>query len=365
MSGDHSFFAPSGAGAMVHCPAHPTMSQLYPQPEDTEEAIEGEKRHEEAAELIAKAARGEIVESDDEAVNTYVEYVIEIMRKTGVFTPHIEERVDISVINTFMWGTCDLWLFDKSTGNLWVIDFKYGHGVVDAYENWQLMCYTAGILEQLKVDGIADQHITVNMVIVQPRAYHWQGPIREWSVRASDLRGYFNRLSVACENALHENPETHTGSHCRYCPARINCEAALRAGNDLYELVSKMRTVELTSEQIGSQLSLATRAIKHMESLKTALTAQIESLIKSGQTVPGYMTVNAEGRQNWDKTYEEVVMLGEMYGVDVSKKDLITPKQAIKLGIDESVINAYSSKKSTGVKVVEDKTNKAREVFSK
>jgi hypothetical protein len=333
---------------------------MYPEP-DTEASSAGDQAHEQAATLIADAARGAYKPSDNEAVNMYVEYVRDLMQSTGVFTPHIEERVRMPSISELMWGTADCWLFDKSTGHLYVIDFKHGHGLVEAFENWQLISYANGILEEIAID---DQHITVHMVVVQPNGFHPKGPIREWVTQASNLRGYFNRLSVAAEAALMPDPDTTTGSHCKYCPARIHCEAALRAGNDLYEATGKINPVNLTPVQMGTQLSLLKRAIAHLESLETALESQVENTIRSGNTVPGFITETSYGRQKWTKSFDEVVKLGEMYDVKVTKDTLITPKQAQKLGIDESVIMAYSEKPRNGIKVVQDKTNKAKEVFS-
>jgi hypothetical protein len=336
---------------------------MYPEP-DTDASTEGDKAHELAAGLIADAAKGVYQPSDNEAVNMYVEYVRDLMQSTGVFTPHIEERVRMPNINELMWGTVDCWLFDKKTVTLHVIDFKHGHGLVEAFENWQLMSYVFGIFNDLDVNGVDDQYINVCMTIVQPNGFHKKGPIRTWETKASNLRGYANRLIAAAGAALMPDPDTKTGPHCKYCPARLHCEAALRAGNDLYEATGKINPIDLSPAQMGTQLALVNRAIAHLSSLQTALNSQVENTIKQGKVVPGFITEQSYGRQNWSKPFEEVVMLGEMYDVKVTKDTLVTPKQAQKLGIDESVIMAYSEKKSTGVKVVEDKTNKAKEVFT-
>jgi hypothetical protein len=56
--------------------------------------------------------------------------------------------------------------------------------------------------------------------------------------------------------------------------------------------------------------------------------------------------------------------MGDMLGKDLRKKEAITPKQAIKLGVDETVIKAYSTQPRTGVKIVPDNGNKAKQVFS-
>ena len=65
------------------------------------------------------------------------------------------------------------------------------------------------------------------------------------------------------------------------------------------------------------------------------------------------------------KPVDEVISLGDLFGHDLRKPaEPITPKQAIKLGVDAAVIKEYSITPKTGIRVVPDNDNKAKQVFT-
>ena len=56
--------------------------------------------------------------------------------------------------------------------------------------------------------------------------------------------------------------------------------------------------------------------------------------------------------------------MGDMLRHDLRNTKPITPKQALKLGIDEAVITEYSSTPRTGLTLVPDNGNKAKQLFT-
>jgi len=70
------------------------------------------------------------------------------------------------------------------------------------------------------------------------------------------------------------------------------------------------------------------------------------------------------GARKWNKPDEEVLALGEIFGKDLSKKSVVTPTQALKLNIDESVIMAYSYIPKGDAKLVENNPNDAAKIFN-
>lgn len=386
MSG-HSIIPPSSAGiwgAPEGCTAWPLMQQIYPETDESPEAAEGTASHEIGSTVICDAARGVsntfknfegvtasngVLYTEDmfDAAEMYANDVIDIMRTTGVFGgPHFgnEQRIEAKRINEQSFGTIDQFMFAKATGDLYVWDYKFGYDVVEAFENWQLINYTAGILERLAVNGIEDQYITVHFRIVQPRAHHRDGPIREWKVNASDLRSYFNILEMNAAEALSEKAVARSGSHCKHCTGRHACEAALKAGVKLYEVATQPMPLELSPEALGVQLAIVKRAAKQIEYLVSGFEEQAKGLIRSGVNVPGWITEQGVGREKWDKPVEEVIAMGDMMGYNLRKpEDVITPIQSKKLGIDEAVISAYSIKPNTEMKIVPDNINRVRQIF--
>lgn len=386
----HSIIAPSSAhiwGKPDGCTGFPLMAATYPETEESEESKEGTAAHELAARMVdahskamigypkqadvvdTPASNGVIItEEMYEGAELYAEDVGSTMRFTRVFGgPHlaIEQKVHAARVHELSDGTPDCWLFDARSGLLYVWDFKFGYEVVEAYENWQLMNYVAGILDQLEINGHQEQHVRVNMRVVQPRAFHRDGPVREWVVLASDIRAHINTMANNAEESLSDRATCRSGSHCKHCPARHACEAALTGGMRLYEAASAPAPVELSPHALAVQYAIVQRARKQLEYLESGYEEQVKGLLRSGANVPGYRVEESVGRERWATPVEEVISLGDLLGHDLRKLGAITPKQAKKLGIDGAVISAYSETPRTGAKVVADNGNKAKQVFSK
>lgn len=386
----HSIIAPSSAGIWGKpdgCTGYVLMAQLYPELEESEGAREGTAAHEPAADMVlANACGGQnfpkfedvvgstasnnvvFTEEMYEGAKLYADDIKSVMQSTGVFGGEgfgVERKVLARRIHELSYGTVDAFLYDRAGAALYVWDYKFGFEQVEAFENWQTINYAAGILDELGIDGYQDQNLTVHIRIVQPRAFHRDGPIREWAVKASDLRAYFNTLSSNAEEALGPNAVTRTGSHCKNCPARHACPAALKAGARLFEVAGRPVPAELSPEALSVQFSIIQRASKQLEYLESGFEEQVKALVKSGQNVPGYRVEQGYGRETWNQPIEQVLQMGEMMGHDLQKKEAITPKQAVNLGIDEAVIKAYSHRPHSGLKLVKDNGNKAKQVFSR
>lgn len=355
------------------------MSQMYPEIEETPEAAAGTASHWLGAIFITNTTKGifdvsplsmkmtapnNVVLDDEmiEAAEMYADDVNEVMRKTGNFNPQVEQRIAMPMIHELSWGTPDCWFFDRATGHLYIWDYKFGYGIVEVFENWQLINYVAGILAMLDV---ADEYITIHFRIVQPRAFHRDGPIREWVVNAAGLRGYFNQLEARAHEALSANAVTRSGPHCKHCTARHACTAALQGGVQLYEVAAQPMPVTLPADALGVQLAIVQRAIKQLEYIESGMHAQVEATIKNGTLVPGYILESSTGHLKWTKPDAEVLALGDALNFNLRKKEaVITPTQALKLGVDDSVISAYSERPNTGVKLVPDNGNKAKRMFN-
>lgn len=364
------------------------MTQSYPEPIDggNGEDAEGEAAHEIGAHIIGRYAIGDsnikasnyvdkiasngIVYTQEmyEGAKMYADNVGEVMLFLAIFGgPNfgIERRIDIPVIHQLSFGTPDMFLYDQRTQTIYIWDFKFGYIIHEVYENWQLLNYLAGLITELQINGLMDQRITVHMRVIQPRANHRDGPVREWVTKLSDLRGYFNILNANAHISLSTKSELHTGSHCRFCSARHACEPALKAGMGLFEVTAKPLPLELSTQALGVQLAIVRRAIDQLNYLESGYAEQIKSLIASGQRVPGWVAEMGRGRLTWKKPINEIIVLGDMLKKELRKPDqAITPNQAIKLGVDQNIVFLYSDKPKTGLNIVPDNNNKAEQVFN-
>ncbi len=362
------------------------MSQQYPETEDGEEARNGEASHEIGAYLINDHCTGPTVRSADkfvgkqaangviftdemyEVAKEYADNVGDVMRKISVFGGPgygVEKRLIMPQIHDKSFGTTDAFLFNTVSADLYVWDYKFGYEIVEAFENWQSINYVNGIIKLLPtIKNWDPTAVKVHIRIAQPRAYHRDGPIREWVVTLAELQPYFDTLSANAHIALSDQATIHPGKHCKHCTARHACPASLQYGLSLYELAMSPTPIELSPEALGVQLAIIRKAVKQLEYLQTGFEEQATAVIKRGGLVPNFIVEMGTGRLAWNKPKAEIIKLGQLLGVDLKKDDEpITPTQAKKLGIDDAVINAYSDKPKTGLKLVEDDCSKARRTF--
>jgi hypothetical protein len=369
----HFPLAASSAARWVACPGSVALCALYPG-EDSPASLEGTAAHWVASESIlnAQASIGtvapngvEVTEEMLDAADMYAMSVLDVARLGGAL--HIEKTMACHAIHSDCGGTPDAWHHDSGIITIW--DFKYGHGFVDVFENWQLITYAAGILEQLGVkrgSDVDDQFFTLRFRVVQPRNYHRDGPIREWVINASELRPYFNILRAAAGAAwLRVDAKCVPNSECRYCSARHVCEAVQQAGFSAMEYSGSPVPLVLSDAALGTELSLLNHHLARLEARKTGLEEMAASEIKAGKVVPGFALESTSGRVGWTKPIEEVIALGQMMGVDISKPGACTPTQAIKAGLPEDLVGSYSERKVGGLKLVSSSSAGARRAFGR
>lgn len=356
------------------------MMEAFPQTDESDDSAEGTASHEVGRLMIWKALHGdigpELVPGDTaqngvmideemvEAAEVYAEDVIAEYRRRVVNAGTIyglEIRVDCPGVHPESFGTPDFWLYDPSESLLIVWDYKYGHLVVDAYENWQLANYTAGLVTELADRDILNE---VEFRISQPRAFRPRNIPARWRVPIGRLEPMFGVLRERAVESMGPNGVCRTGKHCRRCNARHGCGTALTASLTLFEAASAPAPVELSVQALGLQLSVVTRAIDALTGLKTGYEEQVSALIRGGQHVPWWSMESVAGREAWTKPVAEVFALGDLLGINLRKDAPITPNQARKLGVDNTTLAMYSGRNS-GLKLVFDTGEKARKVFEK
>ena len=371
---EHSRLQPSSAHRWVPCPGSVPLEAQYPE-EDGLEAQEGHAAHWLAAEMIQRGPGGApvlvevapngvpITEEMRDLVPVYVSDVLATKAKFGTRAVNqIEHRIHATSVHPDNWGTADDVLYCNDTARIVIWDFKWGHGFVEVFENWQLLNYLAGVLDQLEHSGHADYEVTLR--IVQPRSYHREGPIREWSFKASAARDYIRQLNASANEALGNDPSTVPGPHCKRCNARHACKANQAVALDVVDSSSDSTPHDLPPSALGRELSVLTRAREMLESRITGLQAQAEAEIRKGTQVPGWAIEHTVGREAWSVTAEEVATLGDMLGVKLSKgPEVVTPAQARKAGVDETIIAQYSSRKPGSSKLASVSIVSSRKAF--
>ena len=374
MSGAHSILPPSGAAAWRRCALWVAMNQAYPQ-DDTPETKEGHAAHWVFAEKLAGREVSEGATAPNGVVVTDemlegADLVVDTVRaRIPAGVPlYVEQPVAIARIHPQCWGTPDIWAFVAQAGVLEVIDYKFGHRFVDEYENDQGVAYTAGILDHLaetlgKAPGLLDQAIKVNFTVVQPRCFYKGAPVRTWSVMASDLRAHINQLANAAGVALAPNPPAVTNPECTDCPGRHACPALQQAAYRDAEFAVKSSPVELPPAAASLELRMLERSLERLQARVDGMREAVATYIRQGHSVPFHRAQQGYGRQQWTMPPEQVIAMGQLMGVDLSKPGVKTPTQAKKAGVDEAVIKAYSTTPLGQIKLVPDNPADARRVF--
>lgn len=376
----HSIIAPSSAARRVQCPASALLEAAYPD-EPTEASREGDAVHALAADMVRAQARaefnwpklGEVLDNSApngviytaemyDAAELYALEIGRVMRATGVFTPHVEERVDMTSIHPKSFGMPDCWLYDPAGNTLYLWDLKYGYRVVEAEGNRQLVSYAAGALE---ATGAPDE-ASVVLSVIQPRAPHRDGPIRHWRMHADMVWGYAERLAEVEAEALGDSPRYRTGPECRYCRARHDCPTLTESAHAWAEYADHAPPLNLGPQGLGLEKRMLEEAIDVLTFRLTGIDAQITRLLEQGEAVPGYALETTWGRKKWTKPADAVFLLGDLLGVELRKPaEPITPTQAVKAGIDSAVISGYCETPATGKKLINRADSLAARIFRK
>lgn len=362
---DHSILSPSGSGIWCPCAGSVRLTRNLPPRPSGAAAEVGTAAHE-VIEIVLKKwvdastsplprvigntmSNGVIVtEEMYDACKVFIDHVLRLCNERGLLRAlHIEERIEIPRIHPAMFGTCDLWVFDQARGELFIYDYKHGRTLVEVEENKQLICYYAGIVDLLP--DLAEQFITVHFHIVQPNGYHPEGPIRKWSIKATDLRAHVNYLESRAAEAMSDNPTLTPGNQCTWCDARHICpslRAAAYAAED-YTLQAIPDTYSI--EALGREYKSAIAAAKITSDRLNAIEVELLTRIEGGESGSGYVIDQKPGRLEWTSEAGVVAAMGDMLGFELRKPlDVITPTQAKGLGLPEATLAGLAKRGSGG-----------------
>lgn len=369
---EHAPLAPSAAPRWVVCALSPTLEAAYPEPEDSPASMEGTAAHWVVQMLLqgtpvalgSQAPNGVTVTGEMlEGAELVQEDIAASLGRNWQDTLFVEKRIQIPRVHpTANWGTPDYFAWSREGPDvLRIWDYKFGHGIVEAFENWQMLDYAIGILG----DAYAPDTM-LEFIIIQPRAHHRDGPVRRWRIKAGDIGPYFLRLQRAALDATSPNPRPSPDPEaCKNCKGRHACEGLQRAAYVAADQGGQFGALDLSPEALGLELRTLARSQALLNARVSGLEAQAAALIKQGKRVPFWMMESTAGRLTWTKPTAEVLLLGQMLGKDFAKPlEPITPTQAKKLGLPDALADAYAARPAGAVKLVPDDGGKARLTFS-
>lgn len=402
----HARVSPSGAHKAIHCPGSVTLESLVAPSASSDAANEGTAAHEVASwcllndanaevltgkvvDIAAKneagrflpmgsatsSTRWEVTPEMADAVQTYLDFVRSKVSEGCELA--VEQRVDISHVHPDCWGTGDAIIYHPVKRHVWVIDLKYGRGVVvEARDNPQLLLYAAGAVRRFDNRGVD----LVSMAIVQPRAAHQDGPIRPWVIDREELAlseralsGALARVDAAAMDYERLGPEvtytledwtgqyTAAGDHCRWCEFGAQCQT--RAAKALADCqaefgvdgsVSLPAPVGLSPEALSEFLRRA-RQVQHW---CNAVEEFANAEAQAGRVPPGFKLVPKRATRRWAD--EEHVRLALPLLTSLSEADLfgapalLSPAQVEKKvkKAERDVFETFVTKSSSGTNLV-------------
>lgn len=261
----------------------------------------------------------------DEDMVRFIQDYVDLMRERYGEHATAEQYVRLS---NYIAGTPDA--FAVIDDHLYVDDLKYGHKIVEPWENTQVMIYAGAIAQQ---SPVVINHVTIG--IYQPRAAHPLGHHRTWSPSIEELSTRLQQLIVASEQAQDPNAVCTPGEHCRYCDAAHRCSAV---AFELYRCVSFMRNDhqrEMTNEEISAELAFLELAENMLSGRKSAVKADAKARIKSGKVIPQWSLEAGKGHRKWTRDNKTV---HAMTGVDPASDKMVTPAELIRRGADKKMV---------------------------
>lgn len=212
-------------------------------------------------------------------------------------------------------GTSDVTLYVPELDICVIADFKHGSGVaVTATENSQMMMYAVGSREELRRQGLCNSGKTLyRLMIMQPRAFHKEGQMREWTCNDDRLDAFIGEVNFAIMQTKRQMPEIKPGKYCRWCPAVSACpeaedhrmRAILPTYNGPASIDQLPKTADLSVERIAAILGMKDQVIEWL----TAVEEQAVKLAKEGAAIPGHKLVLAQARSKWQANTEEEARL--------------------------------------------------------
>lgn len=306
-------------------------------------AIEGSAAHEVAALCLQEQTKAVdyigttveiqktkviVTEEMAEHIQTYVDCVMADVGNGDEF--YVEQRFSLEEVYPGMFGTSDAVVLSPRNRTLRVYDFKYGQGIaVEVERNPQMMYY--GVGSALKFKGFEN----VELVVVQPRAPHKDGPVRRWQTDILDLMDFISDLQIAAQKTEDPDAALRAGEHCKFCPAKAFCP-------ELRNMSARAAMVEftpqgantppapnfLTPEQINEILKHA----KVVEMWIDAVREYAHQALVNGGTIPGWKLVRKRANRIWLDEMEAAVTLSNA-GLSEDRiytKKIISPAQAEK-----------------------------------
>lgn len=254
-------------------------------------------------------------------------------------------------------GYCDICIYIPSIRTVYIIDYKHGAGVTkDINDNKQVRQYSTGVLfGPNPIVNPADVDEVIECII-QPRAFHKDGIIRECSVQPWEIECSIEDINNEVLACLDERAPLVPGEdQCRFCDANTTCPAreamGLKVANNQFNQIRDVVTGTIPAPQDldVNRLGYIFNAAPMLKKFLDDVEAHVYELKRSGVHVPGVKLVEPLARREYYGTENEVAFkLAALIGCPVT--DVYEYKLMNITTAEKAVVEAYKSKVGRGKK---------------
>lgn len=282
----------------------------------------------------------EVTEEMAEAVQVRLDTVRGLLAEFPNHVHETEQRFSLDWLYPNMGGTADD-VIDVPFMRVIVIDYKHGRGVPvevampDGTPNPQLAIYALDPAHQ-------GDHAEVEIIVVQPRAFHPDGPVRRHMFKSQDLLAWGKAVLLPAAQATEaKDAPLHAGDHCRFCSAKAICpeirKQALAAAQQAFAddglpvIPVADLVLPVPAEMDPVDLAKARALVDIMEPWFKAVKDTATALALDGAKLPGWkLVLGRQGNRAWaDEKKAEGVLIGALKA-DAWERKLLSPAKAEK-----------------------------------
>lgn len=324
----HSLIGASSMYRWSKCPGSVRLSRTMPPAPESEYAKEGTLAHTVAAHYLEHGVwLPEAHEEMKEAVQVYIDAIKDDLKKAygkESYTQFIEKSFDLSKVYPGLYGTGDFAVYYPRRKFLRFYDYKHGAGIpVEVVGNLQLRYYALGVARALGYEVNE-----VEIVVVQPRCVHPDGPVRREAFPGSELDAFEKKLVAFAKATEDPNAKLVPGEHCRFCPAVAVCEAV----HDKAMTLARQE-FGVSQNYDAAKLGRVLEALPAIEAWISGVREFAYGEAQHGRIPPGFKLVAKRANRSWkgNVTSEILAMCLEVDEEKLIKQTLLTPAQVEKL----------------------------------
>ena len=239
-------------------------------------------------------------------------------------------------------GTSDI--IARCGNEIYVLDWKFGRGVVPAEENKQLMFYACGALNTARsfFDGMnLTSETPVTMAIIQPMR---PGVIDTWRTDLLRLHHFEVELHGAIQAIQSEGMDApiKEGSWCTFAKCKTVCPLHIGAARKLADSFDKLKTASEGKAKpkvdMPALYAEMLDLVDMVEDWCKEVREQAHSVANSGADIPGWVLEKGrKGPRKWAIDEKEVIDTFTSQGFDLDE-DTVAPRKVLTLPQLEKIL---------------------------